>query len=100
MPICKAIAAMQLIQFHYSLGDEPGYRVVEPHMVARTKDNNRALSAWYLDGESASKKGPGWRIYLLEGMSRVQILPDKFSGPRDGYKPDGGKSFHEIECAL
>lgn len=100
MPICQAITARRLIQFHYSLGDEPGYRLVEPHMVAHTNDDNRALSAWYLQGESASRRGPGWRIYLLEGVSEVKMLPDTFSAPRPGYKPDGGKSFHRIECAL
>jgi hypothetical protein len=100
MPICQAIASQHLIRFYYSLGKEPGYRTVEPHMVALTKDDNAALSAWYLEGESASNRGPGWRIYLLDGISQVQILPQTFYGPRDGYQPDGGKSFHGIQCAL
>lgn len=57
MPICQAISSRHLIRFHYSLGKDPGFRLVEPHMVANTKDDNPALNAWYLDGESASKRG-------------------------------------------
>ena len=98
--ICSAIAAGKLIRFYYAIGDDPGYRTVEPHMVAYTKDNNLALSAWYLSGATASNEGPGWRIYLLEGMSQVQQLADGFNKPRPGYKPDGGKSFHNVQCAL
>lgn len=98
--ICAAIAAKKLIRFHYSIGDDPGYRTVEPHMVAYTKDDKLALSAWYLSGSTASNEGQNWRIYLLEGVSQVQQLPDSFNGPRYGYNPDGGKSFHGVQCGL
>jgi len=100
MPISKAIAATQMVRFHYSLGKDPGYRLVEPHMIAYTHDGNRALSAWYLSGASDSNEGPGWRIYLMSGVSQIQIQPRTFAGPRPGYQADGGKSFHMVECAL
>jgi hypothetical protein len=37
---------------------------------------------------------------LLFEMSQVTIMPRQFSGPRPGYKPDGGKTFHNVQCAL
>ena len=98
--ICAAIVAKKLIHFHYSIADDPGYRTVEPHMVAYTKDNNLALSAWYLSGASASNEGQTWRIYLLEGISQVQQLTEGFDGPRTGYRSDGGKSFPDVQCGL
>lgn len=98
--LCMAIKAQRLVRFYYDLDDEPGFRTVEPHMVARTKTEALALSAWYLSGATKSNKGPGWRIYLLSGISQVTVLPNTFDGPRDDYKPDGGKSFHDVQCGL
>ena len=98
--LCKAIQTRHLVRFYYNLDKEPGFRTVEPHMVARTKRGLLALSAWYLYGASESHEGQGWRIYLLSGISQVTILQDEFAGPRDSYKADGGKSFHDVQCGL
>jgi hypothetical protein len=98
--ICEAIKNKNIIQFYYNLTDNPGQRTVEPHMVADNEANHRSLSAWFLYGSSESKEGPGWREYLLSGMSNIIILPQTFDGPRPYYKPDGGKKFHNVQCAL
>lgn len=98
--LCAAIKAQHLVRFYYDLDDEPGFRTVEPHMVARTKTEALALSAWYLSGATKPGQGLGWRTYLLSGISQITVLHDTFDGPRDGYKSDGGKSFHDVKCAL
>jgi predicted DNA-binding transcriptional regulator YafY len=98
--ICKAIKSKNKIRFYYDLDDEPGYRTVEPHMIAYNTANHVALSSWYLHGASESKQGPGWREYLLSGISSVTILEETFSGPRQGYNPNGGKKYHNVQCAL
>lgn len=98
--ICGAIQSRSLIQFQYSLGNDPGPRLVEPHMVAYNHAENLALSAWFLAGNSESNEGQGWREYLLEGISNVVILPQQFPTPRPGYNPTGGKSFHSVQCAV
>jgi hypothetical protein len=36
----------------------------------------------------------------LRDISDVTVLPQTFSGPRPGYRRDGGKNFHNIQCAL
>ncbi|HKZ02316.1 MAG TPA: hypothetical protein VI750_08985 [Pyrinomonadaceae bacterium] len=69
-------------------------------MVAYNGAGHLALSAWFLGGASESQEGQGWREYLLREITNVSIIPQKFLGPRPGYKPDGGKSFHDIQCAL
>lgn len=97
--ICTAIQSHNVIQFFYCLDAVPGMRVVEPHMVAYNRKNNLALSAWFLGGATESG-GQGWREYLLSGISSVSVLPTQFGGPRPGYKPDGGKTFHNVQCAL
>jgi hypothetical protein len=98
--ICTAIRNRHLVQFYYTGDKTPGIRVVEPHMVAYNKANHLALSAWYLGGASESQQGEWWREYLISEMTQVTELLQGFPGPRPGYKPSGGKSFHNVQCAL
>ena len=74
--------------------------VVEPHMVADNQRNNRALSAWFLRGESESQEGEGWREYLLESITEAVLLDETFTGTRPHYNPTGGRTFHNVRCAL
>ena len=97
--LSTAIGLMRLVRFHYK-DAAPGYRTVEPHMVAYNRKDNLALSAWFLYGEGASAEGSGWREYLLENVTDVTILDEGFTQPRPGYKPDGGKTFHNVQCAV
>jgi hypothetical protein len=98
--ICKAIKNKNIIRFYYNLTDDPGYRTVEPHMVADNELDSRVLSAWFLHGDSESNEGSGWRTYLLSDISNITILPQTFNGPRPHYKRNGGKKFHNVQCAL
>lgn len=98
--ICDAINTRHVIRFYYTGTQSPGYRLVEPHMVAYNRKNNLALSAWFLGGESESQEGQGWREYLLDEITQVAIMPTQFAAPRPGYRPDGGKSFHSVQCAV
>jgi predicted DNA-binding transcriptional regulator YafY len=97
--LCTAIGSMKLVRFYYD-DEAPGIRIVEPHMVAYNRKNHIALSGWFLQGESASGEGQGWREYLIDKISSLSVLEDHFSQPRPGYKPDGGKTFHNVQCAV
>jgi hypothetical protein len=97
--ICEAINNLLWIKFYYTGDKAPGYRTVEPHMVAYNKANHLALSAWLVGGVTESG-GAGWREYLLSEMSDLSVLNQHFFGPRPGYRPDGGKLFHNVQCAL
>jgi len=97
--LCQAIQNMNLVSFYYN-DQSPGYRTVEPHMVAYNSADALALSAWYLRGASESHDGEGWREYLLSEMRSVTVLQEQFQGPRRGYKRSGGKMFHNVRCAL
>jgi predicted DNA-binding transcriptional regulator YafY len=98
--ICQAIKNKNIIQFYYNHPKHPGRRTVEPHMVADNEAEHRVLSAWLLHGGSESTEGQGWREYLLSEMSNIIILPDTFDRPRPYYKHDGGKKYHNVQCAL
>jgi predicted DNA-binding transcriptional regulator YafY len=93
--IAEAITHKKLVEFYY----DGGVRIVEPHMLALNGAGHYALSAWFLSGYSKSG-GQGWREYRLNGISNVATRQETFSGPRPGYKPDGGKKFHAIIARL
>ena len=98
--LCNAIGSRHLVQFYYTGDAVHGTRIVEPHMVAYNSAHHLALSGWFVGGASESQTGAGWREYLLSEMSQITDLPQGFSGPRPGYKPSGGKTFHNVQCAL
>jgi predicted DNA-binding transcriptional regulator YafY len=98
--LCNAIQSRNLVQFYYSGDEAPGPRLVEPHMVAYNSGGHLALSAWFLGGASESREGQGWREYLLSEIANLNVLPQQFSGPRPGYRRDGGKIFQNVQCAL
>jgi len=58
-------------------------------MVASNKVELLVLSARFLGGVSESQESQWWREYLLSDVSNITVLPDKFFGPRPGYKPNG-----------
>lgn len=75
-------------------------RIVEPHMLAMNQADRLALSAWFLSGYSKSGGGPGWRQYIVSKILSARMLEASFPGPRPGYKPDGGRLFHNILVGL
>ena len=98
--ICAAIKSRNQISFQYSLGDEPGPRLVEPYMIGYNRANQLALSAWFLAGNSESGEGQWWREYLLSGIRNVVVLSQHFTPPRPNYNPTGGKLFQSVQCAV
>jgi hypothetical protein len=88
-----------LISFYYTGDALPGFRTVEPHMVAHNPKDVLSLSAWFLSG--AIKSGTqGFKEYKMQFISQVTVLAETFQGPRPGYQPTGGKVFHNVRCGL
>lgn len=90
--IRSAIQGQRMLAITYE-GQE---RRVEPHMLAMNQAEHLALSAWFVSGYSKSGGGPGWRQYLISKITSARLLPQTFDGPRPGYKPDGGRLFHDV----
>lgn len=100
VPVLRAaIRSRQMVRFYYDGDDAPGYRTVEPQMVAYNQANHLALSAWFVSGTSAPHEDQGWREYLLSEMSFVTVLPVYFFGSRRGCESDGGEPVHNLQCA-
>ena len=94
--LCGAIKNHQVVEFYY----DGGSRIAEPHMVAYNEKDDLSLSAWFLRGHSSSCEGAGWREYILDDISSLNVLSETFIASRPGYKPDGGQKFHNVQCGL
>ena len=79
--ICEAIAARRLLMFGYG----GVVRVVEPHLYGRTAAGHEVLSAWVRPGWTQADPDGGWRLYRLDGIERLQALPEHFDGPRPDF---------------
>ncbi len=95
--ICAAIRGRNLIQIYY-YDPVAGYRIVEPYTVGFNRADHLMLNGWYVDGASASGEGPGFRDYLLDRITSVEILNQHFDQPAPGYVPLGGKKFRSVVC--
>ena len=81
--ICEAIRARRLLMFGYA----DTVRIVEPHLYGVNTAGHEALSAWLRPGHSRSDPQGGWRMYLTDQIREMQMLDERFAGPRPGYNP-------------
>ena len=93
--LCRAIAERRLVMFAY--GGQ--VRVVEPHLLGRTTAEHDALSAWMRPGWSRTDPDGAWRMFRLDGIAELQLLPETFDVPRPDFNRDD-PHFVEAYCRL
>ena len=93
--ICRAVAERQLLMFGY----KGVVRVVEPHLYGLSTAGHEALSAWMRPGWSRADPEGGWRMFRVDALEQVQMLPEAFAGPRPDFNPDD-PHFTEVFCRL
>jgi hypothetical protein len=91
--ICEAIHRRNIMNSYYTGDGQPGFRTVEPHMVAYNKAGKLALSACFVSGTSESQTGQWWREYIIDDISALAVTSQQFDGPRPEFKRNGGKIY-------
>jgi predicted DNA-binding transcriptional regulator YafY len=82
--IAKAIRAKHRLEINYP----PGKRVVEPHVLGRSKDGHVLLRAFQTGGASSSGEPVNWKLFRLDRMGSANDSGEEFAGPRPLYNPD------------
>ena len=95
MSIASAIQNRNLISFNY----DGHSRTVEPHTYGNDGKGHPAVRAFQILGGSNSGEYVGWRMFHVNEMRGLSILPQQFAGPRPGYKR-GDKAFSTILAQL
>jgi hypothetical protein len=83
--ICLAIQERRLIDFSYA----GGFRKVEPYVHGTSEQANEVLSGFQVAGHSASGRSIGWKMFEVEKMEHLTILPETFAVSRSDYNPRG-----------
>ena len=93
--ICQAIADRRILMFAY----QGAVRVAEPHLYGMTTAEHEAVSAWMRPGWSRTDPDGGWRMFRLDGITDLQVLPERFESARPNFNPDD-PHFVEVFCRL
>jgi hypothetical protein len=93
--ICDAIEKRRLLMFAYG----GLVRTVEPHLYGQSTAGHEALSAWMRAGWSRTDPEGGWRMFRLDGVTDLQVLPEEFPDSRPDFNP-GDPHFTEIFCSI
>jgi len=82
--ICRAIREREILRFYY----HGGVRKAEPFCYGCSTRGNDVLSAYQVEGYSASGSPSGWKLYKVAEMRQIRMTGEKFSGTRAGYNAD------------
>ena len=102
--LCPVIRNKQLIKFWYNdkTTDFEGWRLIEPHLIGQTKYKaaNIWLVGWFLPTTQQLIEGreEKWGNYILDDVSKLEILPQKYRYTRPLYNPHD-KRMTTIFCA-
>jgi hypothetical protein len=77
--ICSAINSKKVIKFFY----RGGIRFVEPFCCGIHKSSGKeVLRGYQIKGFSEFGEPYGWKLYLLNEISKLEITDDSFKGDR------------------
>ena len=82
--IQTAINERRLIRLDY----EPGERLIEPHAYGSSNDGNELIRAFQVEGASESGEHHQWKLFRVDRIKSMEVLDEKFPGPRPEYNQD------------
>lgn len=82
--LCAAIKSGHRITFVY----EDIKRLAEPYYIGQAADGGLMLGAWQNTGS-----GTGWRIFIIDKMTKIEVTDLLFDESRLQYSP-----YTEIFC--
>ena len=95
--LIRAIEEKQPIGISY-LGDSKisqGYRLIYPCVLGKhISTKNEVLRAWQALGKSASRKEEGWKLFLVDKITRVDLPNKKRAQFREPPRYNGRRDQH------
>jgi len=93
--LVNAIRNRRLVEVDYG----GGIRVIEPHRLGRTRDDEVLLEGFQIRGASSSNPFD-WKSLRLDRIRRLQLRPERFGGPRPDFKPTNRAMTHGVIASL
>ncbi|MDK2789621.1 MAG: hypothetical protein PWP15_128 [Methanothermococcus sp.] len=95
--IITAINEKRKLKIIYNGGDA---RTIEPHCYGNDTYDQKKLRAYQIKGDSNSGEASGWKLFIVENISSVNLLDERFEKPRPGYNPQGDTQIPHIICKI
>jgi hypothetical protein len=92
---CEALSQGKCLELRY----DGQTRIVEVHVVGRTKENHGIMRVWQVKGGVAGGIRAGWKLMRLDETSFVHMIDVKSDAPRPGYNRDD-PAVHFIICRV
>ena len=67
---------------------EPGDRLIEPHVLGYSKNQDILLRCFQSEGASASNEHQNWKLLRVDKIGSIEPSGSSFDGPRQGYNPN------------
>jgi len=76
--IAAAILNKRCVAIHYK--DQHQLRIIEPHVLYRTKSNRSVVQSYQIRGHSSGGRVPPfWRPFQVKKISSIQLLDETFT---------------------
>ena len=65
-----------------------GERLVEPHVLGRSRGGKTLLRAFQLHDPDRATSSGSWKVFDLERIHHAVEAKERFQNPRPGYRPN------------
>jgi hypothetical protein len=93
--LADAITRRSAVSLTYARDGGSGPRVVHPHVLYTGSDGRLLLDAYQVAGHSTSGGLPAWRVFDVEAVERVDLLPQHFD-PAVDYNPTSPTRYAHV----
>ena len=94
--IIQAISERRRLKIVYP----PGSRVVEPCAYGSSSEGFGLLRAYQNSGASASGEHEWWKLFRIDRIMAIELLPEVFDGLRPEYRRNDKAMKRQIFCQL
>jgi hypothetical protein len=94
--ICEAIKKRRRLEIQY----HGQTRVLEAHIVGRSREGNWLMRGWQVRGGSNSGAPVGWKLIRLDELQSVIVLDETSLAPRSDYNPRDPAMLGGILCRV
>jgi len=94
--IVQAINERRLVLLNY----DPGLRVIEPCAYGASSEHHGLLRAYQRSGASAHGEPENWKLFRTDRISSIQLLDERFAGPRPEYRRNDKAMRGGMICQL
>jgi hypothetical protein len=97
--LVAAIEGRRAVVLTYAKDGGRGARVCEPHILYEGSTGRLLLDAVQVAGWTTSGRLPAWRMFEVDAIEEVEVLPRRFRVAED-FNPDNRERFVRVVASV